>query len=97
MGQTKDEMKPTETKKGTGLGRLLGRRKSTSAEESADKFADMIERSQDRLGELLAIKRNDLDKEKGQEAANAKKVAYLEIMQYHLDSIVETASRYAEE
>lgn len=103
MGSCKDNMKETkeqsrsmaETK--SLLGKVKGwRRPIKKREESAQTFADHISDAHTKLGDLIRIKVQDLSAEKGQEQYNQEALARLQTMNFHLESVMDLISEYAE-
>ena len=95
MGTCKDNMTP-KTEKGKSLldkakDKLCGKPDST---DKAENFVDTLANLDELVGKLVSDKEDDLDKEKGKEVANEKKLAKLKTMQYHLNEIVLLADQY---
>ena len=95
MGNCKNNM-TAKTKKGTSLIKKVKNRlcKNDDVQETAETFVDTLAILDDKLGDLIKTKESDLDKEKGQEVTNEKKLAKLKTVQYHLDAIVILADEY---
>lgn len=99
MGDTKDNQKPsTERKLGLmdRVKNMLPQKKhdKRSDEDTAKNFIDHIEKADECITKMIQTKETDLDKEKGQEVVNQKKVALLHTQLHHLEQIAEAAIKY---
>lgn len=97
MGSCKDNMKPSDSGKDKEslFGRVLPRRRKKAEDDNSPKnFCDHILAADTILSELTAVKARDLDAEKGQETANAKKLAIYKTIQFHMDSIIDGLNDY---
>ena len=97
MGECKSQMKDIDKTKKSGIfGGLKKNKKKEDKKSQGETFAKYINESEEILTKLIEIKEKDLKDEKGQETKNAKSLAQLKSMAFHLDSIVDIAGEYGE-
>lgn len=101
MGSVKDNMKTScpkssDSDKDSFLGRILPRKKTIDKVTTVEFYADGIEKSDKKLGELMILKNSNLANEKGQELKNTLQLGNLKLQQMHLDAIIELMNDYEE-
>ena len=98
MGDCKSNMKSSKDKKPKerGLMGLLPRKKDKRVDDVPRKFADIVEEADQKIMELVALKKAELASEYGDEEYNGKALAHLKVIQYHIDEVIEGMNDYAE-
>jgi len=99
MGECKEQMTSTTQKAKDLFGKIAGKTKKGGAKDGASTaktFCDKLAELDTDLEKLLTIKETDLNNEKGKEAENREKLAFLQTIRFHLDSAIENASQYSQ-
>lgn len=98
MGTTSDNMKASSEASKSVLGGIAskwqGRR--SKKDDSPRTFVDSVSEAYDTLHKLIAIKDADFRTEKNKESENARKLAFLRTMQFHLEEVMDLAVEYNE-
>ncbi len=99
MGTTSDNMKASTESSKSVLGGIAskwqGRRGKKS--DAPRTFVDSVSEAYDTLHKLVAIKDADFRTEKGKETENARKLALLKTMEFHLEEVMDLAVEYNED
>jgi len=93
MGECKTAMTPT-TDKAKKIFGLFPKKEKKGTESSAKSLADRIIEAQESLDAIVLVKSAEVTANGSSE--DKKKLAMLELMQHHMDKLVEVGAEYSE-
>jgi len=94
MGNCKDELKAKDDKTVSLFNRFKKKDTQNTNKNKAMNLADHLQRSDEKLDDLIKTKQAELKAESGREGYNKKALSYLETMRFHLDGVINTAADY---
>jgi hypothetical protein len=95
MGACKEELTPkTTTEEPKSKLGFFKSKKKESGSTTEDTLADLINKADQKLSNMILVKESDLKNERNQEEANRIKLSKLRAMAWHLDQLIEIAADY---